>query len=187
MRMFFAHLIFLTFISSLFVLLPRSLNAQAYNANTAKIASTIVTYKSSKEIALRLIIPSAAINLDVEESPINGSTWNVSPNKVSFGSGTSYLDESHGNSVLFAHAREGLFRDLKNVKLGDKISIVGSENLYTYKVMSIEKILPDEIDKIRSVGDTNLTLFTCEGYGDQYRLMIKAKREEVKNLVREVT
>jgi LPXTG-site transpeptidase (sortase) family protein len=187
MRMFFTHLLFLTFISSLFVLLPESLDAKEYAANHLTIKSTLTTSITSEEIPLRIIIPSASINLDVEVSPINGNTWDVSPTKVSFGTGTSYLNESHGNSVLFAHARKGLFRDLRNVKLKDKISIIGSENLYTYKVMSIEKILPSEIDKIKSVGDTNLTLFTCEGYEDQYRLMIKAKREEIKPFVKEVT
>ena len=185
--MFFAHILFLIFISILFITLPESLSAHIYETNQTVISSNLTKKPVYRELPLRLIIPSASINLDVEKTPINGTTWEVSSNKVSFGSGTSFLDETHGNTVLFAHARKGLFRDLRNVKLGDKISVIGSENLYAYKIMSIEKILPDEVDKIKSVGDTNLTLFTCEGYGDEYRLMIKAKRQEVKTFVKEVT
>jgi LPXTG-site transpeptidase (sortase) family protein len=140
-----------------------------------------IPYNLNEE-PLRISIPNVGINIKVEASEIENGTWKVPEHAAGYAEGSAYLDEEHGNSILFAHARNGLFRDLLGIKIGDEISVIGTKNLYRYEVTSIEKILPDEIDKIKSFGDHQLTLFTCEGWNDQYRLLVKAKRVDTYSL-----
>lgn len=128
------------------------------------------------EKPLRITIPRLGVNIKVEESPIQDGTWAVPERAAGYAEGSALLDEEHGNSIVFAHAREGLFRSLLDIKNNDEITLIGSDKLYKYRVTSIEKILPDEVDKIRSFGDHHLTLFTCEGWNDEYRLLVKARR-----------
>ena len=129
-----------------------------------------------EEYPVRIIIPTVRIDLYVEESEISDGTWELSETKASFGKGSSYLDEMLGNSVIFAHARRGLFAPLKDVKINDPIVIVGTENIYVYRIAQVEKVKPEEKEKVKSLGDTNLTVFTCDGVYDEYRLVVKAKR-----------
>lgn len=134
------------------------------------------------EKPLRLTIPNLNIDIKVEETEIVDGTWSVPEHSAGFAEGSALLDEEHGNSIVFAHARDGLFRDLLSITDNAEITILGTSTLYTYRVSSIEKILPDEIDKIKSFGDHHLTLFTCEGWNDEYRLLVKAKRIDTLSL-----
>lgn len=131
------------------------------------------------EIPLRIVVPARDINLAVVHSELENGTWVVPDHTAGFAEGSSYIDEPHGNTIIFAHARNGMFRNLLNTQIGDSITVMGHENVYTYRVHSIDKILPDEIDKVMSIGGEHLTLFTCEGINDQYRLLVKATRINV--------
>ena len=95
---------------------------------------------------------------------------------ASYAEGSSKLDERLGNTIIYAHARDGLFMNLNKVKIDDRIVVFGSESIYEFIVTETKNIYPDEVNDLISVGDHNLTLFTCDGYGDQYRLLIKAVR-----------
>ena len=128
---------------------------------------------------IRIVIPSVDINLNIIESEIQDNTWTLSDDSASYGLGSSYLDEPYGNTVIFAHARKSLFLNLKDLDIGDQIIVYGSNGTYEYEVDKIEKVLPEDIESIISRGGTNLTLFTCEGIGDEYRLLIKAKRNSI--------
>lgn len=134
------------------------------------------------ETPLRITIPDRGININIEQSPVENGTWYVPEYAAGYAEGSSFLDEQHGNTIIFAHARRGLFRELLDVKNDDEITVIGTKNLYRYKVASIEKILPDEIDRLKSYGDYDLTLFTCEGINDEYRLLVKAIRVDTYSL-----
>ena len=69
-----------------------------------------------------------------------------------------------------------MFKNLNQLKIGDKIQVFGQKGVYTYKVNGISQINPLEVDQVKSSGNDNLSLFTCDGPSDVYRLLVKAKR-----------
>ena len=81
-----------------------------------------------------------------------------------------------GNTILYAHSREKLFGNLKNASLGDQI-ILGdaSGKMYSYKIYSVEYIKPYQVEKINTNTKDTVTLFTCDGWFDEKRLVVKAK------------
>ncbi len=177
------HISFILIIVAIMVTAPLVSEAQTeIQEPTSNEAVALTIPKIIDEKPLRIRIANIGINVNVEDSGIENGTWAVPEHAAGFAEGSAYLDEEHGNSVIFAHARWGLFKPLIDVKDGDTISVLGEKNMYTYKVTSIEKILPDEIDKIKSFGDHQLTLFTCEGINDEYRLLVKAKRIDTYSL-----
>jgi LPXTG-site transpeptidase (sortase) family protein len=81
-----------------------------------------------------------------------------------------------GNTVIYAHNREKLFGNLKNVSIGDVVMLGDKHgNIYNFKVYSMEYIKPYEVDKINTGKSNTVTLFTCDGWFDQERLVVKAK------------
>ena len=81
-----------------------------------------------------------------------------------------------GNTILYAHTRERLFGSLKKTSVGDLI-ILGDANgkMYNYSVYSIEYIKPYQVEKIETNVRDTITLFTCDGWFDEKRLVVKAK------------
>lgn len=122
---------------------------------------------------VRIVIPSANIDLPVKEAKVVKGYWEVFPDRAGFGMGSTYPGEI-GNQVIFAHARTGLFLPLKKVKVKDKIFVSTKTKLFTYKVIAIKEVNPNNTDIIGVTDEKTLTLYTCTGFSDSKRLIVIA-------------
>jgi sortase A len=73
--------------------------------------------------------------------------------------GTARPDEA-GNIGIAGH-RDGFFRGLKDVKLGDSIELATGKGSATYLVDSIQIVRPEDVQVLRARAEPTLTLATC--------------------------
>jgi len=122
---------------------------------------------------VRILIPKADIDLKVIDAPIVDGYWELSDNTASYGLGSGHPG-TKSNTVIFAHAREGLFYNLKDVKLNDIIYVFTKDKWYRYKVNKIDAVYPNQTEVIKPTKNETLTLYTCTGFSDEKRLIITA-------------
>lgn len=136
--------------------------------------------KGSKisEPPVRIVIPSSDIDISVTQSEIKDGYWETSENTASYGLGSAYPGQV-GNSVIFAHARQGLFYNLKELEKSDLIYVLTSKRWYGYKVSDIKTVFPDQVEVISPTKEERLTLYTCSGFADKKRLIVVAKPAKV--------
>ena len=127
-----------------------------------------------KEIPKRIIIPELGIDLEVAKANVINGYWEVYKDKAGWGVGSGLPGQS-ANQVIFAHAREGLFKPLRSIKVEDKIYVLNDQNWYDYKVSDIVEVDPSQTEVIGPAGEEILTLYTCSGFSDEKRLIVKAK------------
>jgi sortase A len=65
-----------------------------------------------------------------------------------------------GNSAMAVH-RDGLFRPLKDVKVGDEIRFRTTRDELRYRVTETSVVLPDDLSVLAPRAQTSLTLITC--------------------------
>ena len=65
-----------------------------------------------------------------------------------------------GNSAFAGH-RDGLFRPLKDIKVGDEIRFRTSRDEYRYRVTGTAIVTPDDISVLEPRSQPSLTLITC--------------------------
>jgi sortase A len=65
-----------------------------------------------------------------------------------------------GNTAIAGH-RDGLFRPLKDIKVGDEIRFRTSQDEYRYRVTATSIVRPDDLSVLASRGAASLTLITC--------------------------
>lgn len=65
-----------------------------------------------------------------------------------------------GNSAMAGH-RDGLFRPLKDIKVGDEIRFRTSRDEYRYRVVDTAIVQPDDVSVLEARGHQSLTLITC--------------------------
>jgi LPXTG-site transpeptidase (sortase) family protein len=65
-----------------------------------------------------------------------------------------------GNSAIAGH-RDGLFRPLKNVKVGDEILFRTTREELRYRVTRTSIVMPDDLSVLAPEGAPALTLITC--------------------------
>ena len=73
--------------------------------------------------------------------------------------GTSRVGES-GNLGIAGH-RDGFFRGLKDIAVGDKIELATANGTDTYVVDKIQIVNPNDVTVLRPTLESSLTLVTC--------------------------
>jgi LPXTG-site transpeptidase (sortase) family protein len=122
----------------------------------------------------RITIPSAKIDLPVDSAQIVKGIWQTSPNHPTHLESSARPGE-HGNVIIYGHNLRKIFGPLIQVKLGDKIEVVSSDGRhFTYQVNQITVVTPDQISTVLPTNYEVLTIYTCTGFLDSKRLVIKA-------------
>jgi sortase A len=68
--------------------------------------------------------------------------------------------EAAGNVGIAAH-RDGFFRALKDVAVGDRLEIERLSGTQVYRVSALSIVSPDDTRSLRPTGDSVVTLVTC--------------------------
>lgn len=129
-------------------------------------------------LPVRIIIPSLSIDLLITPSNIVNNAWEISETSASYGMGSA-VPGTNGNTVIFAHARKGMFGDLRQIKTNDKVYVLTRKDWYEYKVIQTKIVFPDEIEVIKPTAQETLTLYTCSGFADTKRLIVQGKRSVI--------
>lgn len=86
-----------------------------------------------------------------------------------------------GNFAIAGH-RDGFFRPLRNLSVGNEITFETSRAIYRYQVDGIEIVKPEDVDVLQAHGDRTLTLVTCYPFyfvgSAPQRYIVKARQIE---------
>jgi LPXTG-site transpeptidase (sortase) family protein len=153
---------------------PAPIPVENVENNPIVINSELLESKETDNIPVRVVIPNSDVDLSVTPSEILNGYWELSETTASYGLGSG-TPGKRGNTVIFAHAREGLFYNLKDVKEGDIIYVFTKNKWYRYKVNKITEVYPNQTEVIQPTKEETLTLYTCTGFNDEKRLIVTAK------------
>jgi sortase A len=128
--------------------------------------------RAAKPVAVT--IPHATISMPVVESQIVNGLWQTADHQANFlGSGARPTEGS--NTVIYAHNRVGMFRNLHQVAIGDQIIVTNEKNeTLSYTAQEIHTVTPDQIEVVLPTDHEQLTLYTCTGWLDRFRLVVVA-------------
>jgi LPXTG-site transpeptidase (sortase) family protein len=167
--------IFFVFLSLFILLFP------SYLKHYGTLSSVKVSFEVKKtqtvseaQIPDKIVLPDVSINIAVKEAKIENGYWQTFEDVASYGQGSALLGEK-GNMVIFAHARNGLFYNLRDIKKDDLVFVYNKKKKYTYKVKTIKSVFPNDTRVIAPTKDQRLTLYTCIGFYDEKRLVVVAE------------
>lgn len=173
------HISFTTFIlvfaGSLLICL--SLLWQYHQARVLSFSAPRI--EESNEIAQvaipqQLTIPDIGIDLDILPTRIVDGVWEISDSSASHLE-TSSNPGQNGNIVIYGHNKQDLLGNLKRAKVGQTIYIVTADRgLHTYQIQEILTVDPTDIEVVQPTTTEILTIYTCTGFLDSKRLIIKA-------------
>lgn len=123
----------------------------------------------------RLAISRINITVPVAAGGIAKGEWLLNDNSAFYLPTSGKLSEGF-NTIIYAHRLPNLFANLEQIKNDDFIEVFDqNDKKFVYKVFAVKSIMPTDLDQIRSQIKNSLTLFTCDGWFDQSRLVVKAK------------
>lgn len=123
-------------------------------------------------------IPSIKLEAKIKEGGIVNGNWILSDNDALFLPTSGKIGEGY-NTIIYAHNTDKLFGNLRNIKQDDLVVVRdGTGKEFKYKVFSKEDVNPQDLRKLYSTEKNIVTLFTCDGWFDRSRLLIKARIEK---------
>lgn len=129
---------------------------------------------------LRISVPRLGIDLplalgDIERDVVLGRT----PEDVALLFPTTNVPGTGGNSYIYAHARNAMFLELWNVKLGDRVRISGADGTHFDYVVTriVPRVDPTDTTWLDPLGPERITLQTSTGPTSAYpRFIAVAER-----------
>jgi sortase A len=97
--------------------------------------------------------------LDLSAVVFEGTSDDTLSRGVGHLSGSASPGEN-GNLVLAGH-RDTFFRELRNIRQGDEVTIIGLDGEFEYRVESTTIVEPDQTEVLQPSDDATLTLITC--------------------------
>lgn len=141
--------------------------------NPITVSHELTQKPQTNNIPTHLTIASVGIDLPIVEAPVVHGYWTVSDTAANHGVGSANPGDK-GNIVIFAHARPGLFYNLREIQVGDKLVLLTKTGKKAYKVVHITFVLPNETRVIKPTKTETVTLYTCSGFYDEKRLVVSA-------------
>jgi len=115
------------------------------------------------------------LNLPIEGTDIINGKWPISKYAVSYLKSSEKL-AGNGTTIIYGHNKTNIFGQLNEVKIGDKIGLTLSDNRnVSYTVYQTIVVRPNEVSALKTNTGSMLILYTCTGFADSKRLVVKAK------------
>lgn len=122
-----------------------------------------------------LIIPEISVNLNIESAGVKGNLWQISETGVSH-LNTSGGINGGGNIVIYGHNRKKLLANLPSLKRDDLIYLLDeSGKAKGYLVFETLIVSPGDVWILDDTGEEILTVYTCTGFLDSKRFVVRAK------------
>ena len=158
----------------LFIVIGFSLLVR-FNTSNLPLSKTFID-ASSPLWPKSIKIKSVSLEAEVARGGYKDQKWILDSDRALFLS-TSYKLGEGGNTILYAHNTDKLFGNLKKTSIGDTIVLNDSNGkTYSFDIYSKEYIRANQMDKIATNLKDTITLFTCDGWFDEKRLVVKAKK-----------
>lgn len=124
-------------------------------------------------------IPRVRVNLSITPGLISDKgVWQISDTGASF-LNSSAFPGANSNVVIYGHNKTNLLGPLRWIKPGDTIIIQTEDGKsWKYQVQETLTVSPDEISVVMPTEKEVLTVYTCTGFLDSQRFVVRAKLVE---------
>ena len=118
-------------------------------------------------------IPSIGVKLPIIPSQFTNNQFQTTNDGVSYLASTP-LPGTIGNSVMYGHNWPNLLGDLPKIKTGDLIVVEQGNKITRFTVAFINVVSANETHVQQNTNDIRLTIYTCTGFFDSKRFVVKA-------------
>ena len=131
--------------------------------------------QAQSDMPVAVIVPAVKMYVSITQGGISNGNWILSDNSALYLPTSGRVGEGY-NTIIYAHNTNNLFGPLKWVNIGDSILLKDSEGrMLEYKIYEKKDIQPYDLKGLYSKEANIVTLFTCDGWFDDVRLLVRGK------------
>jgi LPXTG-site transpeptidase (sortase) family protein len=130
-----------------------------------------------------LSIPSLNLKLPIQTGTYNTATdsWTISEAEAFFASPSVQPNDQAGNTLIYGHNNNLVFKQLHNITTGTTLVIDTAEgHQFTYEYVKQTIVEPTDVSIFGYVGEPIVTLQTCTGNWNEKRALFSFELTDVK-------
>lgn len=115
------------------------------------------------------------LDVGVDDAYLLGDRWSISDNHASYLT-TSARPGEGGNIIMYGHNKRTIMGNIRAYKGKEFITLTladGSKK--DYRVVETHEVEPTEVKFLQPTEEEMLTLYTCSGFWDRKRFIVRAK------------
>lgn len=124
-------------------------------------------------VPVEISFPKIDVSVDVVPNQIVDGEWQVAELQANYLIGSGVIGRT-GNVVIYAHKRPNLFGNLSQLGPGDAVKIKSTEVSAEYMIVDSRLVKEDAVEVLADTNLKELTVYTCDGWKDEDRLVLKA-------------
>lgn len=122
-----------------------------------------------------IVITAIGLELPVIQTSIQNGIWQI-PDTMVAHLASSARPREGSNIVLYAHNTQQLFARLPQVKVGDEVILTsGDGQQFHYQITETKIVNPNQVQEVVPTDYEVLTVYTCTGWLDSQRFVVKAR------------
>ncbi len=132
----------------------------------------LTTDSNDNSIPAALSIPNIQLEVLIEDGQYDqeSDSWNISDSFAYYAKESQPLSSKLGNTVIYAHNKNHLFGNLRDLSPGDTAEIIDANGFsYQFTYQTNIETSPKDTSVFYSDDFHQLVLITCSGFFDQYR------------------
>ncbi len=146
-------------------------------AKSIQLPDSILALYQKEDVSRRLpvfIDIDGIGRLPIDQSGKVNGVWTIA-NDAANHVAQSALPGSAGHIIIYGHNTAKVFGRLVERKAGDYIGITTADGkFHQYRIYEVNTVSPDRIDLLRPTTSETLTVYTCTGFLDSKRFVVRA-------------
>lgn len=116
------------------------------------------------------------VDVDISQQVLVDENWTIDE-KVASHLSSSAKPGENGNIIIYGHNKRESLGNIRALKGNEIITITTANGLeHRYKVEKIIEVNPSQTQYLEPTNEEVLTLYTCSGFMDKMRFIVRAKR-----------
>lgn len=116
------------------------------------------------------------VDVAINSGELIDGKWSIDKNTATHLTQSAYPGQD-GNIIVYGHNTREILGNIRVLIPGEKISLFTSDGVeHVYEVEWTQEVSPDDISAIQQTNSEVLTLFTCSGFLDSKRFVVRAKK-----------
>lgn len=146
---------------------------RALQVNQSVVAQYTEPQEDTSKVPVHIKIPWY-VDIPVQKEAYDNGNWTISEATASYLAQSSRPGEG-GNIIIYGHNKREILGNIR-VLIGREIITLTTEDglEYQYQVTETARVEPTQVEYLQPTDEEVLTLYTCDGFMDRQRFIIRA-------------
>lgn len=116
------------------------------------------------------------VDVSISQQVLVDNKWTIAEKEASHLSNSARPGEA-GNIILYGHNTREILGNIRALKGNEIITLTSADGTnHQYQVEKIIEVNPNQVEYLLPTKEEVLTIYTCSGFMDQKRFIVRAKR-----------